>query len=213
MDASDNITGTLTLKKSIDFCYKDGVDPPQFDIHRYLLAGIFTGDLDFLANFLGHQGASARWLCMFCLARNSELHRAFRQAGDPQRFRKRQGVTSIKELYKTYKREYLDLDPKLKTKAKREQVTRELSFNVVGLPLADVLFDVIAPATMRIILGLTKKIYDYLLALFSRLEETEEKKLRDTRLTNSALVLRRQKKMPESTLITCRTSSKIISRR
>ena len=82
----------------------------------------------------------------------------------------------MKELYKIYKREYLDLDPKLKTKAKREKVTRKLSFSVVGLPLADVPFDVIAPATMHIILGLTKKIYDYLLALFSRLEEMEEEK-------------------------------------
>ena len=176
VDARDNIIGTLTLKNPIDFCYKDGGDPPQFNIHRYLLAGIFTGDLDFLANFLGHQGASARWLCMFCLARQSELHRAFRLAGDPQRFPKRQGVTSMKELYKIYKRQYLDLDPKLKTKAKKEQVTRELSFSVVGFPLADVPVDVIAPATMHIILGLTKKIYDYLLALFSRLEEMEEEK-------------------------------------
>ena len=158
MDASDKIVGMLTLNNPIDFCYKDGGDPPQFDIHRYLLAGIFTGDLDFLANFLCHQGASARWLCMFCLARQSELHQAFRLTGDPPRSPKRQGPTSMKELYKIYKRKYLDLDPKLNTKAKKEQLTRELSFSVVGLSSADVPSDAIAPATMHVILGLTKSI-------------------------------------------------------
>ena len=47
---------------------------------------------------------------------------------------------------------------------------------MVGLPLADVPLDTIAPATMHIILGLTKKIYEYLLELFRRLEEMEEEK-------------------------------------
>ena len=83
---------------------------------------------------------------------------------------------SLKNLYEIYKRQCLDLDPKLKTKAKKEQVTKDLSYSVVGLPLADVPFDVIAPATMHVILGLTKKINECLLALFSRLEEMEEEK-------------------------------------
>ena len=34
----------------------------------YLLAGLFTGDLDFLAHFFENQGASAKWLCLWCLA-------------------------------------------------------------------------------------------------------------------------------------------------
>ena len=79
-------------------------------------------------------------------------------------------------MHEIYKREYVDLEPNLKTKAKREHVTRELSYSVVGLPLADVPLDVIAPATMHVILGLTKKIYEYLLELFRRLEEMEEEK-------------------------------------
>ena len=32
VDASDNIIGTLTLKNPINFCFKDGLDSPQFDI-------------------------------------------------------------------------------------------------------------------------------------------------------------------------------------
>ena len=149
---------------------------------------------------------------MFYLARQNKLHRAFCLAGDTQRFLKRQGVTSMKELYKIYKHEHLDLNPKLKTKAKKEQVTRELLFSVVDLPLADVPFDVIALATRHIILGLTKKIYDYLLELLSRLEETEEEKTKGHVTYQFRDSIAEAKNMPESTLITCRMSSKIMSR-
>ena len=125
VDSSEKIVGTLTLNNPIDFCCKDGGDPPEFNIYRYLLSGIFTGDLEFLSHFLGHQGASARWLCMFCLARQNELHTAFCLAGDAPRFPKRQGPASMKELYNIYKCKYLDLDPKLKTNATKEQATLE----------------------------------------------------------------------------------------
>ena len=56
-DNCDTIVATLTLKNPIEYYYRV---PPQFEIHRFLLAGVFTGDLDFLATFLGHQGASTR---------------------------------------------------------------------------------------------------------------------------------------------------------
>jgi hypothetical protein len=75
-----------------------------------------------------------------------------------------------------YKREYLDLDVNQRTKARREKVTQELSYSIVGAPLADIPLDVITPATMHVILGLTKKIYDWMLKLFSRLEALEEGK-------------------------------------
>ena len=58
-DVSNTIFATLTLNDPIDISYRE---PPQFEINCYQLAGIFTGDLDYLTNFLGHQGASAKWL-------------------------------------------------------------------------------------------------------------------------------------------------------
>ena len=66
-------------------------------------------------------------------------------------------MNSLGECYERYKREYMDLEPKLKTKGRRTQVTQEISFSIVGAPLADVPLDLIAPATMHVILGLTKK--------------------------------------------------------
>ena len=68
------------------------------------------------------------------------------------------------------------MEPKLKTKAQKVKVTQDISFSIVGAPLADVPLDVIAPATMYVILGLTENIYDWLLTMFSVLEKQKEEK-------------------------------------
>ena len=47
---------------------------------------------------------------------------------------------------------------------------------IVGQALADVLIDVVTLATMHTILGFTKKIYEWMLKLYARLEELEEGK-------------------------------------
>ena len=51
-----------------------------------------------------------------------------------------------------------------------------MAYSVVGQPLADIPLDCIALATMHIILGITKKIYEWLLKLFTTLEHLEEQK-------------------------------------
>ena len=70
----------------------------------------------------------------------------------------------------------MDLEPRLNTQARRAQVTQEVSFSIVGAPLADVPLDLIAPATMHVILGLTKNIYKWLLKMFSTLEQLKQDK-------------------------------------
>ena len=47
---------------------------------------------------------------------------------------------------------------------------------IVGQALADVLIDVVTLATMHTILGFTKKIYEWMLKLYAKLEELEEGK-------------------------------------
>ena len=53
-------------------------------------------------------------------------------------------------------------------------MTQELSFSVVGEPLADIPIDVVTLATMHVILGMGKKIYEWKLKLYARLVELEE---------------------------------------
>ena len=53
-------------------------------------------------------------------------------------------------------------------------MTQELSYSVVGDALADIPIDVVAFASMHVILGWTKKIYDYTAKLYARLVELEE---------------------------------------
>ena len=75
-----------------------------------------------------------------------------------------------------YKKEYLDLDGKQQTQAKKEQVTQDLSHSIVAEALADIPLDVITPASMHVILGLTKKIVEWIFALYAKLEALEEEK-------------------------------------
>ena len=55
-DQNDKCLASLTLKKPIP-SESPPTNQPRLD--HYLLAGLFTGDLDFLSHFFGHQGASA----------------------------------------------------------------------------------------------------------------------------------------------------------
>ena len=172
-DERQQSLGELTLKRGIACGPHQTM---QVTMVQYLLAGLFTGDLDFLANFFGHQGASAKWLCLFCLANQDQLGETFRLGGCGPRFPKRKGVNSLQQCFETYKREYLDLMLTMRTKAKKEQVTQEMSYSIVAAALADIPLDAVAPATMHVILGLTKKIYEWMLKLYRKLEELEENK-------------------------------------
>ena len=56
---SDNsVLAALTLRSPIGLV--NSLTTP-FQLLHHQLAGLFTGDLDFLANFVGHQGAVAKW--------------------------------------------------------------------------------------------------------------------------------------------------------
>ena len=50
-----------------------------------------------------------------------------------------------------------------------------MSYSIVGAPLADVPPDVITRAAMHVILGLMKKILEWIFKMFAKLEALEEK--------------------------------------
>ena len=64
----------------------------------------------------------------------------------------------------------------MQTKEQREKVTKEITHSIAARALADIPLDCITPATMHVILGFTKKIVDWILALFAKLESLEEAK-------------------------------------
>ena len=70
------------------------------------------------------------------------------------------------------------MDEKYQTPLKIEQVTKDLSYSVVAEALADTPLDCITPASMHVILGLTKKIVEWILALWAKLEALEEEKIK-----------------------------------
>ena len=112
------VLSTLTLKTPIVTMYRPEM---SIQIIQYQLAGIFVGDLDFLANFVGQQGASVKWPCLFCLACQDRLSDCFRLGSDAPRFGKRKGTNSIQNCFAIYKREYLDLPERRKNKSKKRK--------------------------------------------------------------------------------------------
>ena len=153
-DENNQMLAQLTLKNPI------ACEPHltmQFTLTHYLLADIFTGDLNFLAHVFGRQGASAKWLCLFCLAMQEKLDKTFRLEGGAPLFQERKGAYSHKVCFETYNREFLDLMLTMRTKTKKEQVTQELSYSIVAPTLAGVPIDCVAKASMHAILGITKK--------------------------------------------------------
>jgi len=66
------------------------------------MVGTFTADLEFLSKFLGHQGASARYLCMFCKIVKAQCKEVFEDPNKPAKVDKRT-IEMITANAKTYK--------------------------------------------------------------------------------------------------------------
>ena len=148
-DANKSIVGLFTLVNGIVWA---PLSQPKPEICPYLLTGLLTRDLDLLSLFVGHQGASAKWLCMFCLALQAEIGLPYQVERKKIRFGIRRGSRSILRCYEKYKKEFLELDLLSRTKAKKEKVTQELLYSIVGAHLADVSPDVTIRVTMHVIL-------------------------------------------------------------
>jgi len=64
----------------------------------------------------------------------------------------------------------------MQTKERRKKITKEITHSIAVKALTDIPLDCITPATMHVILGLTKKIVDWILTLFTKLESLKEAK-------------------------------------
>jgi hypothetical protein len=75
VDASDLPIAACKFKLPVKWLSLSFPSPPTLQLNP--LAGLFTSALDFLAHVLGHQGTSAKWCCVFCLAEQSNLGQTF----------------------------------------------------------------------------------------------------------------------------------------
>ena len=76
--ANDAVLGRSIFVESIALEDSD-VETVMFK--QYLVIGMFTADLEFLSKFLGHQGASSKYFCMFCTAVKKQCEEVFHNAG------------------------------------------------------------------------------------------------------------------------------------
>lgn len=113
---------------------------------------------------------------MFCLAMQDKLQDVFIAGGTPaERFEKRT-LEKMYELYKKYHDEYESLPLGERTKTKREDVTQNMTYSITAKALMDIPLDVISPSSMHVILGWTKKLVEWMMTLFSKIESLEEEK-------------------------------------
>ena len=142
----------------------------QPHIRQLLLIGIFTADLEFLSKFLGHQGASAKFMCMFCLACKSDVESAFLTELE-KCYTKR----SMKQMFawaSDYKERMAGFRASQK-KNRKSGVTIGHTFSVVDEPMSDGDLDSFAKATMHVILGMTPWFVRVIRATYKRLEALE----------------------------------------
>ena len=181
-----------TTTKSIDgLCFVDSVytvigqaffqipiknSSSQPVIEQYLMVGMFTADLEFLSKFLGHQGASAKYLCMFCLACKHQLKNVFLHPDERTSFEKRT-FSMLTEDGKRYNEMMSKYTEKEKEK-NRPVVTKNHTHSVVGTPMANVSPDgSCSPGTMHVILGITPWMVKVTRRVHRRREELESEAL------------------------------------
>ena len=119
-----------------------------------MLAAVFTADLEFLSKFLGHQGASAKFLCMFCLAIKQRLPEVFQLRGlRSERFRQRSIEMLLADAAK-YEEMMSKLTDSDKKKA-RPTITKAHTHSIVAFPMVKVDLDDCSDATTHVMLGIT----------------------------------------------------------
>jgi len=80
-------------------------------MEQYIAAGIFTADILFLSNFLGHMGLATMYPCEFCLATLQSMITVF----DSDEVYPKRLLGLILESYEEYKKEYLNKPEKQQT--------------------------------------------------------------------------------------------------
>ena len=125
------------------------------------MVSVFAADLELLSKFVGHQGASAKFLCMFCDAIKLRIRLVFVNQGIRTSFNKRT-LAKIQE------------DGTNDKKKMRPHITQNLTNSIVGLPLANVEPDEdCSPATVHVLLGITPWLVRVRRAAYRRLELLE----------------------------------------
>ena len=140
---------------------------------QYLMVGVFTADLEFLSKFLGHQGASARYLCMMCLIVKAQVEASFRSP-EIIALPEKRTLEKLKNGGKKYNEMMRGLDEEARSK-KRGEVTREHTFSITGEPMADVAVEDgdCSPGSMHVYMGMTKWLVKVKKRALRRLEALE----------------------------------------
>ena len=151
----------------------------QPDFKQILLIGVFTADIEFLAKFVGHQGASARFMCLFCLAIKSKCADVFLNDGKSSDFVPRTIQSMVADANK-FKAMMAALSQKDQAKySERKKITQQHSNSMNRLPMADLLMSCVSPASMHVCLGMIPWLIKCMRKAYRRVEELEANQLEE----------------------------------
>jgi hypothetical protein len=170
VDKDDNELGRGLFRESLP---KSTATVPI--IEQYLMAGVFTADLEALSRFFGHQGAASKYLCMFCLIVKRQVQLAF-DTPDQRTTVQPRTLGMLKEDGQRYDTMMSACANDHERKKRRGDITRESTHSVTHTPMADVEpGSDVSPATMHIVLGMSVWMVKIKRKAFRRLEELEAK--------------------------------------
>ena len=144
------------------------IDTVSLELQQIQMGGVFSIDLAFLSTFQGHQGASSKSPCNFCLAKLAHMKMIFHPDCPNHELRT---AESTLEDGATFKRLFEDLPVRDQTKALRTSVSQNLSHSIIQKLMAKFPFECILKALLHVRLGISRSVLDWIFDFYMKIEE------------------------------------------
>ena len=123
-----------------------------------------------ISTFIGHQGASSTWPCIWKLIKLRQLGDMWKESRDTYASRT---TEDIKKWAKIYDDKFGSLDEDAQKKANRSRVTQNDTYSIIYAMLADIPFDTILFAVLHVRLGFTKTLVNFVFDFFQCVEDND----------------------------------------
>jgi len=163
--SSNECLATVLFREPMK-CQHLSVDTVPMGVEQILAGGVLSADLAFLSTFIGHQGASARNPCVFCLALLCNMKNIFCSTTPAAA---RRTMQSIMQDYEQFEDLYENQPEQLRTKALRTRVTQNNSHSIAHMWLAFI--PIILVPLLHVRIGITRSILDMVFDFCLKIEQ------------------------------------------
>ena len=146
------------------------VEALPISVNQILTACVLSADLAFLSTWIGHQGASAKYPCCFCLALLSAMIRTWDRGGSPD-FEARTAEMIMND-YNQFVALYENQKQNKKSDNKlRARITQQFSHSIVLKAMCDgIPFEIYMIAALHVRLGFSRTLLDFTFDWYKKIE-------------------------------------------